>query len=152
MMPRRSFLCRTLLGIAGLAVAPSVVAQVRRPSLWIADSDPGVAFTVQLLARRYGLVNVHIIECKTTAIKRLQTGDANPSLLITDYVSGNLRGNDFIRLARHAAPDTKVILFSAVVGNLQRWIAAAGSDVPRPHAFVEKPSARKLMTALCQML
>ena len=152
MIPRRSFLCRTLLGVAGLAVIPSVVAQVRCPSLWIADSDPGVAFTIQLLARHCGLVDVQIIEGKTTAIKRLQTGDAKPTLLVTDYVTGNLRGNEFIRLARHAAPDTKVILFSAVVGNLHRWIAAAGSDAPRPHAFVEKPSARKLMTALCQML
>ena len=147
-MPRRSFLCRTLLGAAGLAAIPSVIPG--RPSLWIADSEPCVAFAVQLLARHCGFADVRIFECKRMAIQRLRTEVTKPTLLITDYLSGYMRGNEFIRLARHAAPGTKLILFSAVVGNIERWIAVAGMNAPRPDAIVEKPSVRKLMAALCQ--
>ena len=62
-----------------------------------------------------------------------------------------VRGNEFVRLARHASPSTKLILFSAVVGNIEGWIAVAGLSAPRPDAIVEKPNAWKLMTVLCQM-
>ena len=151
MMPRRSFLRTALLGTAGLVVMPSVLAPVRRPSLWIAESDPGVAFTIQLLARHCGFAEAHIFACKRTAIRQLQTAATKPALLVTDYWSGQMRGSEFIRLVREATPATKVILFSAVVGNLQGWMAVAGANAPRPDAIVEKPSARKLMAALCQM-
>ena len=151
MMPRRSFLRSAVLGAAGVATIPSIIAQVRRPPLWIADGEPCVAFPVQLLARHCGFAEVRIFECKRMAIKRLRTEVAKPALLVTDYLSGHMRGNEFIRLARHAAPATKVILFSAVVGNLQRWIAVAGLDAPSPDAIVEKPNVRELMATLCQM-
>lgn len=151
MMPRRSFLRSALLGTAGLAAIPSLLGQVRRPSLWIADSDPTVAFTIQTLARHYGFAEVHIFECKRTAIRHLQTVAIKPTLLVTDYWSGQMRGSEFIRLARDASPATKVILFSAVVGNLQGWIAVAGPNAPQPDAIVEKPSARKLMALLCRI-
>ena len=151
MMPRRSFIRSALLGAAGLAAMPAVLAQEHRPSLWIADSEPGVAFAIQLLARNCGFEQVHIFECKRTAIRHLQTVATKPTLLVTDYWSGQMRGSEFIRLARDASPATKVILFSAVVGNLTVWTAVAGPNAPRPHAIVEKPSARKLMATLCQM-
>lgn len=151
-MPRRLFLCRALLGAAGLAAMPIVMAQVRRPSLWIADSEPGVAVAVQLLARHCGFGEAHVFECKRTALERLRTAVTKPTVLVTDYWSGHIRGNEFIRLARHASAATKVILFSAVLGNLQGWIAVAGLNAPRPDAIVEKPSARKLTATLVQML
>jgi CheY-like chemotaxis protein len=151
MMPRRSFLRHAIFGAAGLAALPNVLAPVRRPSLWIADSEPSVAFTIQLLARHCGFAEVHTFECKRTAIRHLQTVAIKPTLFVTDYWSGQMRGSEFIRLARDAAPATKVILFSAVVGNFQRWIAVAGSNAPRSDAIAEKPNGRKLMSALCQM-
>ena len=151
MMPRRSFLRSALLGAAGLVVMPNVLAPVRRPFLWIADSDPTVAFTIQTLARHYGFAEVHIFACKRTVIKRLLATAPKPTLLVTDYWSAQMRGSEFIRLARDASPATKVILFSAVVGNLQGWIAVAGPNAPQPDAIVEKPSARKLMALLCRI-
>jgi len=151
MMSRRSFLRHALLGATGLAVMPSVLAPGRHPALWIADSDLTVAFTIQTLARHYGFAEVQLFECKRTVIKRLLTTAPKPTLLVTDYWSAQIRGSEFIRLARDASPATKVILFSAVVGNLQDWMAVAGLNAPRPDAIVEKPGARKLMTALCQM-
>lgn len=151
MMPRRSFLARTLLGAAGLATMPCGIVNVSRPSLWIADSEPAVACAIQLLARQCGFTDVNIFGCKRTAIQRLRTEITKPTLVVTDYWSGQMQGDEFIRLARQASPNTKVILFSAVVGNRQRWIAVAGVNAPRPDAFVEKPSTRKLMTTLCQM-
>ena len=149
MMPRRSFLCRTLLGAAGLAAIPSVIPG--RPSLWIADSEPCVAFAVQLLARHCGFADAHFFESNAMAIKRLRTEATKPALLVTDYLSGRMRGDEFVRLARHASPATKLILFSGAVGNIEGWIAVAGLSAPRPDAIVEKPNARKLMTVLCQM-
>ena len=151
MMPRRSFLWRALLGATGLAAVPSVIVQMRRPLLWIADSNPCVAFAIQLLARHCGFADSHIVECKRVAIKRLQTEVPKPKLLVTDYWSGHMRGNEFIRLARHVFPTTKVILFSTGVGNLRSWSDLAGLDAPIPDAIVEKPSTGKLMAALCQM-
>ncbi len=81
----------------------------------------------------------------------LQAEVNKPTFLVTDYLGGHMRGNEFIDLARHASPNTKLILFSAVVGNMEGWIAVAGSNAPRPDAIAEKPDARKLMTVLCQM-
>jgi len=150
MMPRRTFLCHAPLGAVWLTAIPSVVGHVGRPSLWISDGDPCVALSIQVLARHCGFADAHIFECKRTALKSLQAEVNKPAFLVTDYRSGQMLGDEFIRLARHASPDTKLILFSAVVGNLQRWIAAAGLDAPRPDAIVEKPDARKLMAALCQ--
>jgi DNA-binding NarL/FixJ family response regulator len=152
MMPRRTFLRTAFLGAVGLAAMPGDLAPMRRPSFWIADSDPGVAFAIQLLARHCGFADAHIFECKRTAIHRLRTASTKPTLLVTDYWGWRMRGSEFIRLARDAAPATKAILFSAVVGNLQDWIDVAGVNAPRPDAIVEKPSARKLMATLCQML
>jgi len=148
-MPRRTFLCHAPLGAAGLAVIPSVIGQVRCPSLWISEGDPCVALSIQVLARHCGFVDARIFECKSKAIECLRAEVNKPAVLVTDYRSGQMWGDEFIRLARHASPDTKLILFSAVVGNIQRWIAAAGLDAPRPDAIVEKPDARKLMAALC---
>jgi response regulator RpfG family c-di-GMP phosphodiesterase len=149
MMTRRTFLGRSLLGAAGLAVIPGVMAE-RRPTLWISDGDPSVALSIQVLARHCGVVDAHIFECKRKAIRCLRAEVDKPTFLVTDYASGQMRGNEFIRLARDASPDTKLILFSAVVGNIQRWIAVAGLDAPSPDAIVEKPDVRKLMAALCQ--
>lgn len=152
MIPRRTFLRTAILGAVGLAAMPGVLAPGHRPSLWIADSDPGVALAIQLQARHCGFADAHIFECKRTAIHRLRTTSTKPTLLVTDYWGGRVRGNEFIRLARDASPATKVILFSAVVVNLQGWLEIAGANAPRPDAIVEKPSARKLMATLCQML
>ncbi len=151
-MPRRLFLCTALLGTAGLVTMPGVLAEVSRPSLWIADSEPGVAVAVHLLARHCGFGEAHVFECKRTALERLRTAVTKPTLLVTDYWSGQMRGDEFIRLARQASPVTKLILFSAVVGNMEGWIAVAGINAPRPDAIVEKPSARKLTATLFQML
>ena len=150
MMPRRTFLCHAPLGAGWLAAIPSVIEQVRHPSLWISDSDPSVALSIQVLARHCGFADAQIFECKRKAIECLRAEVNKPAFLVTDYRSGQMLGDEFIRLARHASPDTKLILFSAVVGTMQRWIAAAGLDAPRPDAIVEKPDARKLMAALCQ--
>ena len=151
MMPRRAFLRSAILGAAGLATMPRVIAQARHPSLWIADSDPRVALAVQLLARHLGLADAPIFACKRRAINCLQTEVTKPALLVTDYYSGQMRGDELIRLARQASPATKVILFSAVVGSIEGWIAVAGLDTPKPDVIVEKPNTRKLMTVLCQM-
>ena len=48
-MTRRTFLGRSLLGAAGLAVIPGAIAQGRSPSSWIDDSESRVTFAVQLL-------------------------------------------------------------------------------------------------------
>jgi response regulator RpfG family c-di-GMP phosphodiesterase len=152
MMPRRSFLCRALIGVAGLAVTPSIMTQVRRPSLWIADSGAGVACAIQLLARQCGFAEARTFACKRTAIQSLRTEVNKPTIFVTDYLSGQMRGDEFIRLARHDSPATKLIIFSAVVGSMEGWIAAAGINAARPDAIVEKPDARRLMTALCQTL
>jgi CheY-like chemotaxis protein len=150
MMPRRSFLCRALLGAAGFAAMPEIITRVRRPSLWIADSEPCVALSIQMLARHCGLGDARIFACKQTAINCLRTGVNKPALLVTDYLGGHMRGDKFIRLARDASPNTRLILLSAVVGDLQRWIAVAGLDAPRPDAIVEKPNARELIAAFAQ--
>lgn len=150
MMPRRSFLCRALLGAAGFAAMPEIMIPVRRPSLWIADSEPSVAFSIQVLARHCGLGDARIFACKRRAIECLRAAANKPALLVTDYLSGHMRGDEFIQLARDASPSTKLILLSAVVGNIQRWIAVAGFDAPRPDAIVEKPNARELIAAFCQ--
>ena len=150
MMPRRTFLGRTLLGAARLALFPSANAPARPSSLWIADRESSVAFTVQLLAQHCGFADARVFACKQHAIKSLRTVAAKPTLLVTDYWSGNIQGDEFIRLARHASPGTKLIVFSAVVGSLERWIAVAGASALRPDAIAEKPNARKLMTTLCQ--
>ena len=115
------------------------------------DSDPRVALAVQLLARHLGLADAPIFACKRRAINCLQTEVTKPALLVTDYYSGQMRGDELIRLARQASPATKVILFSAVVGSIEGWIAVAGLDTPKPDVIVEKPNTRKLMTVLCQM-
>ena len=130
---------------------PAVLAPARRHSLWIADSEPCVAFAVQLLARHCGFAEARIFASKTMAINRLRAAATKPALLVTDYLSGRMRGNEFVRLARHASLGTKLILFSAALGNIEEWIAVAGLSAPRPDAIVEKPNARKLMTVLCQM-
>ena len=150
MMPRRTFLCHAPLGAAGLAVIPSVIEQVRRPSLWISDGDHCVALSIQVLARHCGFAEAHIFDCKRKALECLRAEVNKPAFIVADYRSGHMLGDEFIGLARHASPDTRLILFSAVVGNIERWIAAAGLDAPRPDAIVEKPDARKLMTVLCQ--
>src|SRR6266568_3102040 len=150
MMPRRTFLCHAPLGVVWLTAIPSVVGHVRRPSLWISDSDPCVALSIQVFARHCGFVDTHIFECKPKAIECLQAEVNKPTCLVTDYGRGQMRGNEFIRLARQAGRNTKLILFSAVVGSIQRWITVAGLDSPRPDAIVEKPDARKLMAVLCQ--
>jgi CheY-like chemotaxis protein len=129
---------------------PDAFAHLRRPSLWIADSDPSVACAVQFLASHCGLVDVHIFESKLKAIKCLQTRFAKPTLLITDYFGGQMRGSEFIRLARQASPETKLILFSAAVDSAKRWITVAGLNIPKPDAIVEKPDIRALMAALGQ--
>ena len=150
MMPRRSFLCRAFLGAAGFAAMPGIITQVRPPSLWIADSEPSVALSIQVLARHCGLGDTRIFACKRTAIECLRAEVNKPALLVTDYLSGHMRGDKFIKLARVASPNTKLILLSAVVGNIQRWIAVAGLDAPRPDAIVEKPNARELIAAFCE--
>ena len=99
MMPRRAFLRSAILGAAGLATMPRVIAQARHPSLWIADSDPRVALAVQLLARHLGLADAPIFACKRRAINCLQTEVTKPALLVTDYYSGQMRGDELIRLA-----------------------------------------------------
>jgi CheY-like chemotaxis protein len=147
MMLRRSFLCNAFLGAAGLVAMPAVLAP-RRPSLWIADSEPCVAFAVQLLARHCGFADARIFASNAIAIKRLRTEAIKPALLVTDYLSGRMGGNEFMQLARHASPATKLILFSATLGTIEEWIAVAGLSAPRPDAIVEKPNARKLMPVL----
>jgi response regulator RpfG family c-di-GMP phosphodiesterase len=130
---------------------PAVLAPARRPSLWIGEREPCVAFAVQLLARDCGFVDAQIFTCKRKAIKCLRAEVNKPALLVTDYLSGHMRGTEFIRLTRHASPATKLIFFSAAVGNIEGWVAVAGLSASRPDAFVEKPNTRKLMTVLCQM-
>lgn len=130
---------------------PGIMVHIGRPSLWIADSDPGVSFAVQLLAQQSGFAETRIFACKQKALTSLQTAITKPTLLVTDYLSGQMRGDEFIRSARHASPITKLILFSAVAGNTEGWIDVAGINAPRPDAIFEKPSARQLMTGLCQM-
>src|SRR5437870_1117004 len=101
MMPRRSFLCRALIAAAGLAAKlkqpaadeadiPHATAHVRGLTLWIADSEPGVALAVQLLARHCGLADTHIFESKELAIRRLRAGITKPTLLVTDYWSSQM--------------------------------------------------------------
>lgn len=151
MMPRRSFICRTVLGVAGLATAPVAIAQVKLPSLWIAESEPSVAAAIRLLARQSGFAAVRIFNCKQTAIKCLRTETTKPTVLVTDYWSGQMWGDEFVRLARHASPKSKVILFSGVVGNVERWITVAGVNTIQPHAFVEKPNSQDLVAAFYQI-
>ena len=148
MISRRSFLGTAFLGTAGIVAFPGVIVSVRRPLLWIADSEPCVGIAVQFPARYYGLADAHIYECKRTAIKCLNTEINKPALIVTDYLSGQMRGDEFIRLARLASPGTKLILFSAVVGNIEEYKALAGSNVTRPDAIVEKPNIRKLIAVL----
>lgn len=150
MMARRSFLCRALVGAAGFAAMPEIIIQVHRPSLWIADSEASVALSIQMLARHCGLCDARIFVCKRRAIKCLRTAVNKPALLVTDYLSGHMRGDKFIQLARDASPNTKLILLSAVVGNLQRWIAVAGLEAPRPDTIVEKPNTRELIAAFAK--
>ena len=129
---------------------PGIITQVRRPTLWIADSEPSVALSIQVVARHCGLGDARIFACKRTAIECLRAAVKKPELLVTDYLSGHMRGDEFIQLARAASPNTKLILLSAVVGNIQRWIAVAGLDAPRPDAIVEKPNALELIAAFYQ--
>ena len=150
MMPRRSFLARSLLGVAGIAAMPVAIAHMSCPSLWIAESEPSVAAAIRLLAQRSGFAAVRVFTCKRTAIKYLRTEFPKPTLLVTDYWNAQMQGDEFVRLARQASPQTKVILFSGVVGNFQQWTKAAGVNALRPHAFVEKPNSQELITAFCQ--
>ena len=148
MMPRRSFLCRALLVAAGFAIAPRAMAASRRHSLWIADSEPGVAFAVQLFLRHHRISNARIFASKSKAIECLQTSVEKPALIVTDYWSSEMRGDEFIRLARHASPGTKIILFSAVVGSVEEYIDCAGLNALKPDAIVEKPNVGKLIMTL----
>lgn len=149
-MPRRSFLACTVLGAAGLATMPTAIPQVSRTSLWIAESEPSVAAAIRLLVQRCGFANVDTFACKRTAIQCLQTEVTKPTLLVTDYWSGQMQGDEFIRLARQASPNTRVILFSGVVGNLERWLTVAGVNALQPHAFVEKPNSQELIATFYQ--
>lgn len=148
MMPRRSFLCRALLGSVGLAVIPATLSLVRRPSLWITDDEPSVAFAVQLFSRHHRICNARIFASKSKAIECLQTAVEKPALIVTDYWSSEMRGDEFIRLARHASPGTKIILFSAVVGSAEEYIDCAGLNALKPDAIVEKPNVGKLIMTL----
>ncbi len=151
MITRRSFIQRTLLGVAAIAVSPQVAAKPFPPSLWITDSESTVALCVELMAHHCGILDTRIFTSKRTLIHCLLTAFRQPRILVTDFLDAEMRGNEFIRLARHASPDTSLILHSAVIGSVEQWIAVSGQNAPRPDAIIEKPDARSLMAVLSQM-
>lgn len=157
-MNRRTFIQRALYGTAALAAIPNTATisaltekQFTIPGLWIADSEPGVALAIKLLAVHSGIADVTVFESKRAAMRRLRAANPKPAFIVTDYLGGEMDGSEFITLARHAAPGTRLILHSAVVGDIERWIEVAGCSAPRPHAIIEKPDAQKLMAVLRQM-
>ncbi len=144
-MPRRTFLYRTLIGAAGIVTLPVGLAPARQPLLWIADPDADVTATIQLLTQHYQLAEARVFRCKRQVIASLHREPRKPTFLVTDYFGGPMRGAEFIHWARRAAPTTKVILFSAVVGSLATWRTIAGAAAPAPDVIIEKPDLQKLL-------
>lgn len=152
MTSRRVFLRHALVGTATMATGPVGFMKNARPRLWIADSDPAVRATLRLLMRYYVLAELREFLCKQHALTCLQTEVLKPTLLITDFAGGAMRGDEFVRLARKSSPTTRLILFSAVIGHHNDWIALAGRDAPAPDVIIGKPDIQKLITIVRQIL
>ncbi len=152
MTSRRVFLRHALVGTATIAAQPVGFMKNPRPRLWIADSDPAVRATLRLLMRYYALTKPREFLCKQHALTCLQTEILKPTLLITDFAGGAMRGDEFVRLAQNFAPTTRLILFSAVIGHHNDWIAMADPAAPAPDVIIEKPDIQKLITVVRQMI
>ena len=100
------------------------------------------------MARECGIADARIFNSKRKAVRQLRASFFKPDFIITDYLDSEMRGDEFIRLARQISPQTKVILFSAVVGNADRWNKFAGLDAPIPDLIIEKPDTQRLRIIL----
>jgi hypothetical protein len=149
---RRTFIQTTLLCAASLAASTHPITRPRHirvrlasGGLWVVDSERDVATSVELLAQHAGIAHIRAFRSKHEALRCLQAAATKPRILVTDYLGGEMKGREFIPIARKLSPGTIIILFSAVIADERAWVGAAGPNVAQPDVVICKPDVAALL-------